>query len=107
MCQLIITGTSFVYNYFEKHRIFSFIDIVEPFLPIELQITLQIICVIKGIINLLYNKLKYRAIMKEMLLGMKSGITKMMKQVKALGEMETMQKCSVQRDEIIIPLHQK
>ena len=63
MCQLIITGTSFVYNYFEKHRIFSFIDIVEPFLPIELQITVQIICVIKGIINLLYNKLKYRAIM--------------------------------------------
>ena len=45
--------------------------------------------------------------MKEMLLGMKSGITKMMKQVKALGEMETMQKCSVQRDEIIIPLHPK
>lgn len=41
--------------------------------------------------------------MKEMIIGMKSGLTKMMKQVKALREMETMQKCSVQRDEIIIP----
>ena len=45
--------------------------------------------------------------MNEMIIGMKSGLTKMMKQIKALREMETMQKCNVQRDEIIIPLHQK
>lgn len=44
--------------------------------------------------------------MNEMIIGMKSGLTKMMKQIKALREMETVQKCSVQRDEIIIPLHQ-
>ena len=41
--------------------------------------------------------------MNEMIIGMKSGLTKMMKQIKALREMETMQKCSVQRDEISFP----
>jgi len=33
--------------------------------------------------------------------------TKMIERIKSLGEMETKQKCVVQRFEIIIPLHQK
>ena len=43
--------------------------------------------------------------MKEFILDIILGMIKMLKQIKTLGEMETVLKI-VQREEIIIPLHQ-
>lgn len=44
---------------------------------------------------------------REVMMRILKGITKMLKRIKSLRGMETKQKCVVQRDEIIIPLHQK
>lgn len=45
--------------------------------------------------------------MKKVFRKIQKGTTKMIERIKSLGEMETKQKCVVQRFEIIIPLHQK
>ncbi len=50
---------------------------------------------------------KYSEIMKKVFRKIQKGTTKMIERIKSLGEMETKQKCVVQRFEIIIPLHQK
>lgn len=44
--------------------------------------------------------------MKKVFRKIQKGTTKMIERIKSLGEMETKQKCVVQRFEIIIPLHQ-
>ena len=43
--------------------------------------------------------------MKKVFRKIQKGTTKMIERIKSLGEMETKQKCVVQRFEIIIPLH--
>ena len=45
--------------------------------------------------------------MKKVFREIRRGATKMFGRIKALGGMETKQKCRVQRYEIIIPFHQK
>ncbi len=45
--------------------------------------------------------------MKKVFRKIQKGTTKMIERIKSLGEMETKQKCVVQRFEIIIPLHRE
>ena len=96
-----------LYHLIDYRRIFSLIDIVEPFLPIGFQITLQVVSVVRAIQNIVINHKKYSEIMKKVFRKIQKGTTKMIERIKSLGEMETKQKCVVQRFEIIIPLHQK
>lgn len=97
----------FLGHLIDYRRIFSLIDIVEPFLPIGFQITLQVVSVVRAIQNIVINHKKYSEIMKKVFRKIQKGTTKMIERIKSLGEMETKQKCVVQRFEIIIPLHQK
>ena len=96
-----------LYHLIDYRRIFSLIDIVEPFLPIGFQITLQVVSVVRSIQNIVINRKKYSENMKKVFRKIQKGTTKMIERIKSLGEMETKQKCVVQRFEIIIPLHQK
>lgn len=96
-----------LYHLIDYRRIFSLIDIVEPFLPIGFQITLQVVNVVRAIQNIVINHKKYSEIMKKVFRKIQKGTTKMIERIKSLGEMETKQKCVVQRFEIIIPLHPK
>jgi len=88
--------------YFDYRGIFSLIDIVEPFLPIGFQITLQVVSVVRAIQNIVINRKKYSENMKKVFRKIQKGTTKMIERIKSLGEMETKQKCVVQRFEIII-----
>ncbi len=96
-----------LYHLIDYLRIFSLIDIVGPFLPIGFQITLQVVSVVRAIQNIVINRKKYSEIMKKVFRKTQKGATKMIERIKSLREMETKQKCVVQRFEIIIPLHQK
>ena len=96
-----------LYHLIDYRRIFSLIDIVEPFLPIGFQITLQVVSVVRAIQNIVINYKNYIKNMKKVFRKIQKGTTKMIERIKSLGEMETKQKCVVQRFEIIIPLHQK
>ena len=88
-----------LYHLIDYRRIFSLIDIVEPFLPIGFQKTLQ---VVRAIQNIVINCKKYNKNMKKVFRKIQKGTTKMIERIKSLGEMETKQKCVVQRFEIII-----
>ena len=91
-----------LYHLIDYRRIFSLIDIVEPFLPIGFQITLQVVSVVRAIQNIVINRKKYSENMKKVFRKIQKGTTKMIERIKSLGEMETKQKCVVQRFEIII-----
>ncbi|MTS93152.1 hypothetical protein GMD93_19450 [Pseudoflavonifractor sp. BIOML-A4] len=54
-----------LYHLIDYRRIFSLIDIVEPFLPIGFQITLQVVSVERAIQNIVINHKKYSEIMKK------------------------------------------
>ena len=72
-------------------------------MPIGFQITLQVVSVVRAIQNIVINHKKYSEIMKKVFRKIQKGTTKMIERIKSLGEMETKQKCVVQRFEIIIP----
>ncbi len=91
-----------LYHLIDYRRIFSLIDIVEPFLPIGFQKTLQVVSVVIAIQNIVINCKKYNKNMKKVFRKIQKGTTKMIERIKSLGEMETKQKCVVQRFEIII-----
>ena len=90
----------FCYIINKQFRIFSLFDIVGPFLPVSLQIILQIVSFIKALYVLIPKISKH---MKKVLMRIPKGITEMLKRIRSLRGMETKQKCVVQRDEIIIP----
>ena len=82
--------------------IFSLFDIVEPFLPIGSQNALQIVSVVRALHEVvralheivIYRK-KYNENMKKIFWKIQKGTTRMFRQIKALGVMETKQKCVV------------
>lgn len=57
----------------DYRRIFSLIDIVEPFLPIGFQITLQVVSVVRAIQNIVINHKKYSEIMKKVFRKIQKG----------------------------------
>ena len=69
-------------------RIFSLIDIVEPFLPIGFQNTLQIVSVVRALQDIVINRKKYSENMKKIFRKIQKGTTKMFRRIKALGGME-------------------
>ncbi len=76
-------------------------------MPISFQNVLQIVSFIKALYGLIFKISVYMDKNREVFMRILKGITKMLKRIKSLRGMETKQKCVVQRDEIIIPLHQK
>lgn len=81
-------GTIFVIVYNSNFRIFSFIEIVEPFLPIVFQKIFQIVSIAKALHNVIINYKKYCDHMKKIFRKIQMGTTKMFKRIKALGSME-------------------
>ncbi|RGW94247.1 hypothetical protein DWV41_14625, partial [Bacteroides stercoris] len=75
-----------LYHLIDYRRIFSLIDIVEPFLPIGFQITLQVVSVVRAIQNIVINHKKYSEIMKKVFRKIQKGTTKMIERIKSLGE---------------------
>lgn len=62
-----------LYHLIDYRRIFSLIDIVEPFLPIGFQITLQVVSVVRVIQNIVINHKKYSEIMKKVFRKIQKG----------------------------------
>ncbi len=79
----------------DNFRIFSLFDIVEPFLPIGFQNALQIVSVVRALHEIVIYRKKYSEYMKRIFWIIQKGTTRMFRHIKALGVMETKQKCVV------------
>ena len=79
----------------DNFRIFSLFDIVEPFLPIGFQNALQIVSVVRALHEIVIYRKKYNENMKKIFWKIQKGTTRMFRQIKELGVMETKQKCVV------------
>lgn len=79
----------------DNFRIFSLFDIVEPFLPIGFQNALQIVSVVRALHEIVIYRKKYSEYMKRIFWIIQKGTTRMFRYIKALGVMETKQKCVV------------
>ena len=92
---LIQIGTDFAFIPIDNLGIFSLFDIVEPFLPIGFQNALQIVSVVRALHEIVIYRKKYNENMKKIFWKIQKGTTRMFRHIKALGVMETKQKCVV------------
>ncbi|EEC95286.1 hypothetical protein PRABACTJOHN_03280 [Parabacteroides johnsonii DSM 18315] len=84
----------FLFNHHRNLWIFSFIDIVEPLLPLEFQCVWYITNAVENCYKLVSNIKIIMTMVKTFFMRTKKNYAKVMKLINVLRGMETRQKCS-------------